>query len=418
MDSYISVPWWKKKSFKTAAAVAILFISLLLVYAYLASALSEVKVQRSQIGVAPVSQAEFSETLSARATFEPAHSTVVAPSVSGSVAQILIPEGGSVQAGQAILSLMNPDFELNMLKEQGQLTRELSEIDKTNFELNQKLISRRSEVAELAFQADNSRQEFEQVEKLFKKGMASKVAFDKARIKRDFHAKRLQLSKNNLALEEALTKKHIERNRANRQLFQRQLDKLKEKEDSLQVKAKSDGIVTGLDVEVGQSLNAGQPVAKVDSVDAFRLQARLDEYYLDRVQPGMAGEIEMGGQQYPVTVTEVKPSIKDGQFTIVLDLSGQQPAGVRRGQGANLTLDMQNKYPATVMRLADFRQLPRSDWVYVLAQDGQTAHRRTVHFGKKNRDFIVVKGDVKAGDRVLIHYPPDLEAEKIAITGE
>ena len=60
--------------------------------------------------------------------------------------------------------------------------------------------------------------------------------------------------------------------------------------DSMNVRATKTGVLSGFDLQVGQSIARGERLGQVDTPDNFKLSARIDEYYLDRVTLGQLAQ--------------------------------------------------------------------------------------------------------------------------------
>src|SRR5262249_34446770 len=71
------------------------------------------------------------------------------------------------------------------------------------------------------------------------------------------------------------------------------LDLLRRIVDSLDVRAPIDGFLSSIDAEVGESIKPGQRIGQIDQLDAFKIRASIDQYYLSRVDVGTPGKLEL-----------------------------------------------------------------------------------------------------------------------------
>lgn len=70
------------------------------------------------------------------------------------------------------------------------------------------------------------------------------------------------------------------------------------------MRASRNGIITGLDISLGQQVTEGTRIAAIGDSDKFRLNAELDEYYIDKITVGLTGHASIAGSRaVRVTVT-------------------------------------------------------------------------------------------------------------------
>ena len=61
------------------------------------------------------------------------------------------------------------------------------------------------------------------------------------------------------------------------------------------------GLITAMDLTVGQNRNRGDRLAEIIPDTGFKLSGTVDEYYLGRLREGQQGSIERDGRQWPLT---------------------------------------------------------------------------------------------------------------------
>ena len=160
------------------------------------------------------------------------------------------------------------------------------------------------------------------------------------------------------------------------------------------------GKLSGLNVEIGQSIQRGGRLGQIDDPDDFKLRVSIDEFYLNRVDIGQGARFERD-PDYSLTVRKIYPQVKDGQFELDLHFDGRQPTDIRRGQTiqARLTLGDSNK--ALIIPNGTFYQDTGGNWIFVLSEDGTEAHKRNVRLGRRNSRHIEVLDGLVEGERVI-----------------
>jgi HlyD family secretion protein len=102
--------------------------------------------------------------------------------------------------------------------------------------------------------------------------------------------------------------------------------------EDLIVRAPVSGRLTAMDLKLGQSLDRGARVAVITPASGCKLSARIDEYYLGRVQPGQGADVGIGTGTCALTVARVYPQVTDGTFAVDLAFHGSEPPGLLPGE--------------------------------------------------------------------------------------
>ena len=90
----------------------------------------------------------------------------------------------------------------------------------------------------------------------------------------------------------------------------------KERLANLYVKSPVDGQLGLLDAEIGQSISRGQRLGLVHILTDFKVNAKIDEHYIDRVRRELVATLDRNGTNYQLKVKKVYPEVRDGQFEI------------------------------------------------------------------------------------------------------
>src|SRR5690606_29492612 len=129
--------------------------------------------------------------------------------------------------------------------------------------------------------------------------------------------------------------------------------------------------------------------------------AFVDEFYLPRIMLGQTATVDIGREQYTLEIGKIYPDVRDRQFEIDLEFLGTAPELIRRGQTLRMRLEIGQ--PADILVLANgtFYDDTGGQWVFVLADSGDYAERRSVRFGRRNPEGIEVLEGLGDGDRVI-----------------
>lgn len=170
----------------------------------------------------------------------------------------------------------------------------------------------------------------------------------------------------------------------------------------MSIHAPFEGRLTALNAEIGQSLARGERIGQIDSPESFKIEARVDEFYIDRVEAGLPAQIRVSGAAYELRIGKIYPQIDNGQFLAELLFSGESPRDLRRGQTLQTRLFLGDPEPALLIPNGAFMQDTGGNWVFVLDADGATAHRRMIRTGRRNANMAEVLAGLEPGDRIVV----------------
>ena len=148
--------------------------------------------------------------------------------------------------------------------------------------------------------------------------------------------------------------------------------------DDLNMRAPLDGQLSGFDIEIGQSIDRGGRIGQIDDPDRYKLNTKIDEYYLGRIDLKQVGVANHNGRDFAVEIAKIYPQVNNGQFEVDMTFA-EEPVGVRRGQTLQLELTLGDNSDAILIPNGTFYQETGGNWVFVVSPDGSEASpaRRT-----------------------------------------
>ena len=145
--------------------------------------------------------------------------------------------------------------------------------------------------------------------------------------------------------------------------------------------------------------------------------ADLDEFYLARVDLGQRADYVQDSRTYALTVSKIRPQVANGQFQVELVFVGDAPTGVRRGQTAQLRLQLGQPSEALLVPNGAFYNDTGGAWVFVVSHDHARAVRRAVRLGRRNPQQIEVLDGLTAGEEIVTSpYTSFLEMDRLELT--
>ena len=169
-------------------------------------------------------------------------------------------------------------------------------------------------------------------------------------------------------------------------------------------------------MELGQNVGAGGKIGQLNDLSDFKVMAKMDEHYIDRVRPGLIANYERNGQRYHLRVRKVFPEVRNGSFRVELVFHGKRPDRIRNGQTYYLDLQLGESKQAVLIPKGTFFSVTGGSWVFVLDADGRHAYRRNIRIGRQNPKFYEVLEGLEPGEQVITSgYEAFKEREMLTI---
>jgi HlyD family secretion protein len=187
--------------------------------------------------------------------------------------------------------------------------------------------------------------------------------------------------------------------------------------DRLDVRAPISGYLSSIDANLGENVNRGQRIGQIDVLDGYKISVGVDQYYIARVQVGTPGRLELDGSTYDVAVDKLFTEVVNDAFMVDVAFAGEFPPNLRRGQRLTVELNFSETTEAVMVARGGFFQQTAGRWVYLLAEDGESARRTAIRLGRQNPRFVEVLEGLRPGDRIVTSsYEAFNEVDELVFT--
>lgn len=381
-----------------AGGVLVLLFAGWLVSTLLAGRSLSVNSQR--IAVADVTVGTFEDFIPLRGRLVP-RSTVYLDAVEGGrVEEILVEDGALVAAGDPIVRLSNTNLQLEVLGREAAVTEQLNFMRTLELQLEQNRLAHKRNLVEIDYQITRLTRSIERQRDLAAKELVSKSTLDELQDELEYYRNRRDVTLESQATDARLQEQQLAQLRAASSQLETSLALARKNLDDLNVRAPVAGKLSGFDAEIGESIVRGGRLGQIDDPDGYKLNVRIDEFYLGRVDIGQAAAATHNSRDLDLRVSKIYPQVNDGQFEVDMTFAAE-PEGLRRGQTLQLRLTLGDNSDAILIPNGSFYQETGGSWVFVVAPDGSEAIRRSVRLGRRNTDFIEVLDGLEPGEKVI-----------------
>lgn len=381
-----------------AAAAA---LAALLVWIVLGTTASTMTIDASDITISDVTRGKFDDYVRLNGQVLPIQVVQISPEEGGIVREKVMEEGTRVRKGDVILRLSNSNLDLQILNAEAELAEKQNLLRNTQVAMQQDRLNNRTEQATLDTDCDRKRRAYEQNARLYKERLISKEVYLQSR--EDYKLARRKQSLISQRLKQDSLYRHVQMAQMEDNLdnMRKNVLLVRDRKNKLEVRSAIDGELGLLDVELGQNIAAGQNIGQINDLSDFKVQAQIDEHYIDRVRPGLSASFSRDGKTYLLRVRKVYPEVRNGTFRTDFVFVGERPAQMRSGQTFYVELALGKSQQATLIPRGTFFQTTGGNWIFVLDKSGRKAYRRNISIARQNPQYYEVTDGLEPGERVI-----------------
>ena len=359
------------------------------------------RVDADSLTVSTAVMGEFNDYIRISGRVQPMTTIQLSPQEGGIVEKILIEEGSAVKAGDAILVLNNDNLDLQILNSEAELAEKENILRNTQISMEQQKLDVRQNVLEYSTQVERLRRAYEQQKALYEDKLIAKEEYLKAEEDYNLAKQKYDLIRERSKQDSLYRGTQIDRMEESLENMLLNMQMIRKRKGNLIVKAPIDGELGLLDVVLGQSIASGTKIGQINSVGTYKVEAQIDEHYIDRVVEGLEATFERQGETYSTIIRKVYPEVRDGKFKADFKFDGVQPDNIRSGQTYYLNLQLGQPEEAVIIPRGTFYQKTGGKWIYVVNKDGTKAVKREIRIGRQNPQYYEVLEGLEPGEKVI-----------------
>ncbi len=389
----------KPKHYKyIASSVFILIILLILLFR---DTTSTFRVDREKITIEKVFYGSFQDYIRIIGLVEPISIVYLDAVEGGMVEEILIEEGTMVKQGDIILRLSNTNLNLSILNSEAQLAEKANFLRETELNMLQQKLLLERDLLQLDYDQIQKKRVYERNKILYADELISREEYLLSEEDYNLTKKMKELTLQRHLQDSVYRKNQVAKISQNLENMQKNLELIYLRQENLNIKAPVDGQLGFLDAELGQSINIGQRIGQVNVLTSYKINAEIDEHYIDRVRKGLYAFFDRQTDTFHLELTKVYPEVRDGRFEVDLLFRNNQPQNIRAGQSYHISLQLGETQEALQVPRGGFFQSTGGQWIFVVSEDGNSAYRRDIRIGKQNPQYYEVLEGLKPGEMVV-----------------
>ena len=362
---------------------------------------STLRVNGESLSISEVREGEFNDYIRLSGQVQPMTTIQVSPRESGIVEDILIEEGSKVQAGDIIIRLGNDDLDLEILNSEANLAEKENALRNTMIQMEQEKMQLSLNILELKTEVQRKERALKSQKRLFDDGLIGKEEYLRSAEDYILFRKKLEVTIARAEQDSLYRNVQIKQMKESLENMKLNMQRIRMRKKHLEVKAPINGELGLLEVTLGESISSGRKIGQINALDSYKIEALIDEHYIDRVSAGLSATFERQNETFDAVIRKVYPEVRDGKFKADFRFSGEQPHNIRTGQTYYLNLQLAQPEKAILIHRGTFYQKTAGKWIYVVAPEGGKAVKREIRIGRQNPQFYEVLEGLEPGEKVI-----------------
>lgn len=385
-----ALPYW-------SALLVVAFV----LYLILRDNVSTLRIDNEALSISEVVSGDFNDYIRVNGQVQPMTTVQISSLETGVVKEIYMEEGEKVKTGDKILRLANENLDMQILNSEADLAEKENLLRNTMISMEQQRLSVNQDMLQFEMEVKRSRRLYLSQKALYEENLIAKEDFLKAEEDYQLAEGRLELVRERSVQDSLYRSVQVKQMQESLDNMRLNMQMIRKRKDNLIISAPIDGEIGLLDVVLGESVSSGGKIAQINNLDSYKIEAQIDEHYIDRVSPGLEADFERQDESYRAVIRKVYPEVRDGKFKADFKFIGGQPENIRTGQTYYLNLQLGQSKEAVLVPRGTFYQKTGGRWIYVLTADGSKAYKREIKIGRQNPQYYEVLDGLQPGEQVI-----------------
>jgi HlyD family secretion protein len=179
-------------------------------------------------------------------------------------------------------------------------------------------------------------------------------------------------------------------------------ERMRERVESLAVRAGAAGVVQEMLVEEGQRLAVGANIARVARPDELQAELRVPETQARDVLLGQLVRVDTRNGIVEGKVSRIDPAVQNGTVQVDVELTGALPRGARPDQSVDGTIEIERLPHVVYMGRPAYGQPNTTVGIYKIVENRRYAVRVPVELGRTSVSSVEILKGLVPGDEVIL----------------
>lgn len=368
-------------------------------------------VKLEDITTDEVTKGKFEDMLMVTAQTQSLNSSLVNVLEGGAVKEIFAEDGQMLTKGEPIARVYNPNTEFNYLNQETGIMQQISQMRSSLLELKNQEFNQDKELLQSQNDYNTALQAYNLQKRLYDAEIGKKTDYDMALQNLNYQKQRKQIVEKGSANEKISRNSQFAAINNSINQMEKSLDILRSNKNNFLIMAPVSGRLSSFNISLGQNLTTGESIGKIDLMGGYKLIAKVDEYYINKLQVGIKGSLESNAKQYEVIISKILPEVKDGQFSVELNFIDAKIENLKIGMTFGVKLKLSADTQSMMIPKGNFYKDTNGKWIFVVKNN--KAEKRDISLGRENPMYYEVVSGLKAGETVITSDYSELKKYEI-----
>lgn len=401
----------KKSKLKLILIIIVSALAVLVFGWYFLNQKKTFNVKLEDITTDEVTKGKFEDMLMVTAQTQSLNSSLVNVLEGGAVKEIFAEDGQMLTKGEPIARVYNPNTEFNYLNQETGIMQQISQMRSSLLELKNQEFNQDKELLQSQNDYNTALQAYNLQKRLYDAEIGKKTDYDMASQNLNYQKQRKQIVEKGSANEKTSRNSQFAAINNSINQMEKSLDILRSNKNNFLIMAPVSGRLSSFNISLGQNLTTGESIGKIDLMGGYKLIAKVDEYYINKLQVGIKGSLESNTKQYEVIISKILPEVKDGQFSVELNFIDAKIENLKIGMTFGVKLKLSADTQSMMIPKGNFYKDTNGKWIFVVRNN--KAEKRDISLGRENPMYYEVVSGLKAGETVITSDYSELKKYEI-----
>lgn len=401
----------KKSKLKLILIITVSALAVLVFGWYFLNQKKTFNVKLEDIQTDVVTKGKFEDMLMVTAQTQSLNSSLVNVLEGGAVKEIFAEDGQMLTKGEPIARVYNPNTEFNYLNQETGIMQQISQMRSSLLELKNQEFNQDKELLQSQNDYNTALQAYNLQKRLYDAEIGKKTDYDMASQNLNYQKQRKQIVEKGSVNEKTSRNSQFAAINNSINQMEKSLDILRSNKNNFLIMAPVSGRLSSFNISLGQNLTTGESIGKIDLMGGYKLIAKVDEYYINKLQVGIKGSLESNAKQYEVIISKILPEVKDGQFSVELNFIDAKIENLKIGMTFGVKLKLSADTQSMMIPKGNFYKDTNGKWIFVLKNN--KAEKRDISLGRENPMYYEVVSGLKAGETVITSDYSELKKYEI-----
>ncbi|ROI13369.1 efflux RND transporter periplasmic adaptor subunit [Epilithonimonas hominis] len=368
-------------------------------------------VKSEDITIDEVTNGKFEDMLMVTAQTQSLNSSLVNVLEGGAVKEIFAEDGQMLTKGQPIARVYNPNTEFNYLNQETGIMQQISQMRSSLLELKNQEFNQDKELLQSQNDYNTALQTFNLQKRLYDAEIGKKTDYDIALQNLNYQKDRKQIVEKGASNEKLSRNSQFSAINNSINQMEKSLNILRSNKNNFLIMSPASGRLSSFNISLGQNLTSGESIGKIDLMGGYKLIAKVDEFYINKLTNGIKGTLDNNGKEYEVIITKILPEVKDGQFSVELNFIDAKIENLKIGMTFGVKLKLSADTQSMMIPKGNFYKDTNGKWIFVVKNN--KAEKRNISLGRENPLYYEVTSGLKQGESVITSDYSELKKYEI-----